>query len=273
MIRRPAVAGHFYPGEPEALGQAVDFCLREAGTSRFPAETRVDALACIVPHAGYPYSGPVAGAVYRRLTPPSRVILVGPRHFPEGRPMAIVSEGEWLTPLGAARIDAELASELKRACPLLREDAVAHEHEHALEVQLPFLQRIAREFTFVPIVLGTIVLAALEELGEAMARVAAGRGPVLVVASSDMNHYESDSLTRPKDRMAIAKILELDPTGLYETVREHDISMCGFAAAVAALFAARRLGASEAELVSYATSGDVTGDREAVVGYAGILLR
>lgn len=273
MIRRPAVAGHFYPGEPEALGQAVDYCLREGRAARPSPEPGVQAKACVVPHAGYPYSGPVAGAVYRRLAPPSRVILVGPRHFPEGQPMAIVSEGEWQTPLGAARVDTELATALKRACPLLREDAVAHAHEHALEVQLPFLQRIAREFTFVPIVLGTIVLAALEELGEAMARVVAARTPVLVIASSDMNHYESDSLTRPKDRMAIAKILELDPTGLYETVREHDISMCGFAAAVAALFAARSLGASRAELVSYATSGDVTGDREAVVGYAGILVR
>ena len=179
---------------------------------------------------------------------------------------------QWLA--GSGRIDEALAAGLKRACPLLREDVVAHQREHAIEVQLPFLQRVAGEFTFVPVALGTIVLAALEELGEAIARVIEqSQEPVLVAASSDMNHYESDSLTRPKDRRAIEKILELDPCGLYETVRQHDISMCGFAAAVTMLFAVKRLGASSAELVSYATSGDVTGDREAVVGYAGVVVR
>lgn len=269
MTRRPVVAGHFYPADPTELGRALEFCLGA------PAKTLPGrALGCMVPHAGYPYSGQVAGTVYRRLAPPSRVILLGPRHYPAGQAMAILSEGEWLTPLGAARIDTPLAAGLKRACPLLREDNVAHEREHAIEVQLPFLQRIAGDFTFVPVALGTIVLAALEELGEAIARVIETESePVLLVASSDMNHYESDSLTRPKDRLAIEKILELDPRGLYETVLEHDISMCGFAAAIVMLVAARRLGASGAELVSYATSGDVTGDREAVVGYAGIVVR
>jgi AmmeMemoRadiSam system protein B len=269
MIRHPVVAGRFYPADAAELHRSLEFCLN--GPAGAPVE-RV--LACMVPHAGYPYSGQVAGSVYRSLEPPSRAILIGPRHFPAGHPLAILSEGEWLTPLGAARIDAPLAAALKRACPLLREDAVAHQREHALEVQLPFLQRIAKDFTFVPLALGTIVLAALEELGEAIARVVAAEPePVLIVASSDMNHYESDSLTRPKDRMAIEKILQLDPRGLFETVREHDISMCGFAAAVTMLFAARRLGATSADLVSYATSGDVTGDREAVVGYAGIIVR
>jgi AmmeMemoRadiSam system protein B len=269
MIRQPVVAGRFYPADPGELGRSLEFCLGK------PAKTpHVRALGCLAPHAGYPYSGQVAGAVYRTIEPPARVIALGPRHYPAGQPMAILSEGEWRTPLGGARIDAALAAEVKRACPLLREDFVAHRNEHAIEVQLPFLQRVAGEFTFVPVALGTIVLAALEELGEAIARVIeAAREPVLMVASSDMNHYESDSLTRPKDRMAIEKILELDPCGLYETVREHDITMCGFAAAVTMLFAARRLGATAAELVSYATSGDVTGDRESVVGYAGVIIR
>jgi AmmeMemoRadiSam system protein B len=270
MIRHPVVAGRFYPADPAELTSSLDFCLNGPA-----AQSSIDrALACMVPHAGYPFSGQVAGTVYRSLEPPSRVILIGPRHFPAGQPLAILSEGEWLTPLGPARIDTALATKLKRACPLLREDAVAHQREHALEVQLPFLQRVAKDFTFVPMALGTIVLAALEELGEAIARVVASeQEPVLLVASSDMNHYESDSLTRPKDRMAIEKILELDPRGLFETVRAHDISMCGFAAAVTMLFAARTLGATTAELLSYATSGDVTGDREAVVGYAGIIVR
>lgn len=269
MIRQPVVAGRFYPGDPKELDHVLEYCLGEPAKAPRPR-----ALGCLAPHAGYPYSGRVAGKVYRSLEPPSRVILLGPRHFPAGQPMAILSEGEWLTPLGAVQVDETLAAGLKRACPLLREDVVAHQREHAIEVQLPFLQRVAGEFTFVPVALGTIVLAALEELGEAIARVIEqSQEPVLVAASSDMNHYESDSLTRPKDRRAIEKILELDPCGLYETVRQHDISMCGFAAAVTMLFAVKRLGASSAELVSYATSGDVTGDREAVVGYAGVVVR
>jgi AmmeMemoRadiSam system protein B len=269
MIRRPVVAGRFYPAVPRELDHVLEHCLGAP-----PKTPGLRALGCLAPHAGYLYSGQVAGAVYRGIEPPSRVILLGPRHSPAGQPLAILSEGEWLTPLGPVRIDGKLAAELKRACPLLREDSVAHRNEHAIEVQLPFLQRIASQFTFVPVALGTIVLAALEELGEAIARVIeAEQEPVLMVASSDMNHYESDSITRPKDRLAIERILELDPCGLYETVREHDISMCGFAAAVTMLFAARRLGATDAELVSYATSGDVTGDREAVVGYAGVVVR
>lgn len=268
MIRQPVVAGHFYPAGAKELEWSLDFSLREETDT-----PRVRAKGCLVPHAGYLYSGRVAGAVYRRIELPSRFILVGPRHFPAGQPMAIVSEGEWLTPLGPARIDRELAADLKRACPLLREDPVAHQREHALEVHLPFLQKLAGDFRFVPVALGTNVLAALEELGDAIAQVASAQSePPLVLASSDMNHYESDSLTRRKDQFAIEKILELDPRGLFDVVHQHDISMCGFAAAVTMLFAAVRQGATGAKLASYATSGDVTGDREAVVGYAGVVV-
>ncbi len=268
MIRGPTVAGRFYPGTAKELERAVEACL---GAGEATARQR--ALACMVPHAGYPYSGAVAGAVYRRIAPPARTILIGPRHFPYGEPMAILSEGSWLTPLGPATIDTKLAEELKGACPLLREDRVAHEREHSLEVQLPFLQRISSEFSFVPIVLGTTVLAALEELGEAIGRVvAAQREPVLLIASSDMNHYESDSLTRRKDEKAIERILHLDPRGLFEAVEREQISMCGFAAAISMMAAVLRLGARGAELAAYATSGDVTGDREAVVGYAGVIV-
>lgn len=268
VIRQPTVSGYFYPSDAKLLRQALALSL-----GKDLKKPGLRAMGCLVPHAGYPYSGSVAGAVYRRIELPARSILLGPRHYPYGQPMAILSNGAWLTPLGPAQIDAELAAELKRACPLLREDAVAHEREHAIEVQLPFLQQLAGDFRFVPVALGTIVLAALEELGAAIAQVIAKHNePILVVASSDMNHYESDSLTRRKDELAIEKILQVDPPGLYETVRQHGISMCGMGAAVTMLFAAQHLGASRAELVRYATSGDVTGDREAVVGYAGIII-
>ncbi len=267
MIRPPAVAGHFYPSNPNELAQAVDgFLSSEMGKKR--------AFGCVVPHAGYMYSGHVAGALYSTLEIPARLILIGPRHFPRGESLAILSEGSWASPLGEAKIDSALAAKLKHEFPRLREDAVAHEREHSLEVQIPFLQRLRGDFQFVPIVLGTDRYGVLEELGHAVAKVVAAQGePVLVVASSDMNHYESDAITRVKDERAIARVLALDPRGLYDIVRAEEITMCGIAAAVVMLIAARDLGASDAELVRYATSGDINGDREHVVGYAGIVIR
>jgi AmmeMemoRadiSam system protein B len=215
----------------------------------------------------------VAGAVYARLELPRRFILIGPRHYPRGAAQAILSEGAWQTPLGRAEVDAALAAELKRACPALAEDAAAHATEHALEVQLPFLQVLAGEFSFVPIALGTVHYPSLEALGEALAEVIARqKEPVLIIASSDMNHYESDEITRRKDGLTIDRILALDPNGLYETVRHESVSMCGYGPAVSTLSAARRLGARRADLVRYATSGDITGDRDEVVGYAGIIV-
>lgn len=264
MIRNPSVAGRFYPADPVELKRQVREYTASEGKVRA-------AQGCVVPHAGYMYSGHVAGAVYSRLELPTRLILTGPRHYPRGEPLAILSEGAWETPLGNAKLDAPLAAELKKACPHLREDEVAHRYEHSLEVQLPFLQELLPNFTFVPIVLGTDHYPALEELGEAVASVvAAQKEPVMVIASSDMNHYESDTVTRKKDQFAIDRMLALDPLGLYDTVRSRGVTMCGYAAAVVMLVAAKALGATRAELVRYATSGDINGDRDSVVGYAGL---
>jgi len=265
MIRAPAVAGRFYPSEAHELASQIDACLE-------PAAKKTRARGCVVPHAGYMYSGHVAGAVYASLEIPARCILLGPRHFPRGEPLAILTEGSWQTPLGNAEIDPALAAELARACPRLRDDAVAHAREHSLEVQIPFLQRLVQGFRFVPVVLATDRYAALEELGHAVAQVVAGQPePALVIASTDMNHYESDAVTRVKDQRAIERILALDPRGLFDTVRSEGISMCGYAATTAALVAMQDLGAKDATLVRYATSGDVTGELEEVVGYAGIV--
>jgi AmmeMemoRadiSam system protein B len=269
MIRLPAVAGRFYPDDPDSLRSAVDSFLAGDGE-----EKKSRARACLVPHAGYVYSGGVAGEVYRRMEIPARVILLGPRHFPRGAPLAILSDGAWQTPLGMAPIDRLLAEKIVRAFPLLREDAVAHAAEHSLEVQLPFLQRLVPSFAFVPIVIGPAQWEPLEALGRALAGViAAEREPILLIASSDMNHYESDAVTRVKDRKAIDQILALEPRKLFDTVRDEKISMCGYAAAVAVLIAARELGATQAELVRYATSGEVNGDMQEVVGYAGIVVK
>src|ERR1700687_96642 len=171
MIRPPAVAGRFYPNEPARLNEELDSFLA-AGTH----VQKITAQACLVPHAGYKYSGHVAGAVYSRMEIPARVILLGPRHFPRGASFAILSDGEWQTPLGLAPIDHPLAEKIKRACPLLREDGVAHDSEHSLEVLLPFLQRIAPSFAFVPIVIGSTQYVELEALVHAIADVI-GSGP------------------------------------------------------------------------------------------------
>lgn len=268
MIRPPAVAGRFYPAEPERLSSQLDSFLGVPSQ-----EQRIRARACLVPHAGYIYSGELAAAVYLRVEIPPRVILIGPRHFPRGAALAILSEGAWQTPLGLAQIDQALASKIAHACPSLREDPVAHSTEHSLEVQVPFLQRLATSFTFVPVVLGPVQFAELEALGRALAEVIlADPEPILLIASSDMNHYESDAVTRVKDRKAIDYILALEPRELYDTVRRENISMCGYGAAVAMLTAVRQLGATQGTLVGYATSGEVNGDFDQVVGYAGIII-
>ncbi len=285
MVRLPVVAGRFYPKDPAALTeQILALCSPNAAT---PATTRENcsnekpgrgAIACMVPHAGYRFSGGVAGSVYAALQLPRRFLIIGPRHFPRGRQEAILSAGGWQTPLGVAKIDSDLAGELKRACPALSEDKVAHEHEHAIEVQLPFLQHLVGDMSFVPIALGTVSYSKLDALGQAIAAVLARQSePVLIVASSDMNHYESDEITRRKDGLALERLLALDPRGLYDVVRNEGISMCGVGPAVSAMVAARMLGANRADLLRYATSGDVSerdvlGDRDEVVGYAGVVI-
>jgi AmmeMemoRadiSam system protein B len=266
-VRHPAVAGRFYPARPEVL-------MRDLRSYLAPAGERIEATGCVVPHAGYMYSGHVAGAVFARLALPQRFIILCPNHTGMGKPLAIMSEGAWETPLGLAAIDRELATELRTAFPSLSEDSSAHRAEHALEVQLPFIQALRHDFTFVPIAVGVGSYEPLAALGEAMANVlAVHKDEVLIIASSDMNHYESDAITRVKDRKAIEQILELNPRGLFDTVVNEDISMCGYGPTVAMLTAATRLGAKSAELIKYATSGDVSGDRDAVVGYAGVIVQ
>lgn len=269
-VRHPAVAGRFYPRDPDDLRSEARGYLEQSNVA---SEAPKHALGCIAPHAGYMYSGHVAGAVFARIEIPSRCIVMCPNHTGMGRALAIMSEGAWETPLGAISIDTDLAGALKQRFAALQEDPAAHRAEHAAEVELPFLQLLQPNLKFVPIALGTGQFDALEQLGHALADVvAAQKDHILIVASSDMNHYESDVVTRVKDHRALERILSLDPRGLYEVVTQQDISMCGFGPAVAMLTAARQFGAKSAELVKYATSGDVSGDREMVVGYAGVVV-
>lgn len=270
LVRHPAVAGRFYPGDPEDLRAEVQSYL----SARNSTETAsIRAVGCIAPHAGYMYSGHVAGAVFARIDIPPLCVVMCPNHTGMGRPLAIMSEGAWETPLGDVPIDEGFASALKQRFSALHEDPAAHRAEHAVEVELPFLQLLQPDLRFVPIALGTGQFEALEQLGLALADVISQQNArVLMVASSDMNHYEPDAVTRVKDHRAIERILTLDPRGLHEVVTQQDVSMCGFGPAVAMLTAARKLGARSAELVKYATSGDISGDREMVVGYAGVVV-
>jgi len=277
MLRQPAVAGRFYPNDPRELEERVrSFVVgaAEDGRSNARKEDKRSVLACMVPHAGYVFSGAVAGAVYARLDFPERVIVLGPRHRPRGADLAINIEGAWQTPMGRLEIDSELARGLVTEDSLLQNDDVAHRIEHSLEVQLPFLQICAPQSRFVPIAVGTLDFAVLAELGHAIARaIAKVKKPVLLVCSSDMNHYERDEITRAKDHLAIEQLLALNPRGLYEVVRRENITMCGCGPAITTLTAALDLGSTRGELVRYATSGDVLGDRDDVVGYAGMIFR
>jgi AmmeMemoRadiSam system protein B len=266
MIREPAVAGTFYPSDPKTLERDVRSYLKKA-------DRQIEAKAVVSPHAGYMYSGAVAGAVYGAVQARGRYIILGPNHTGRGVPMALHPAGQWRTPLGLARIDAERNARLLEECDLLREDHTAHQREHSLEVQVPFLQVLAGDLQLAAICVGTVDLAGLEELGHALARVIqSSKEPVLVVASSDMNHFESAEVNKRKDDMAIQHVVAVDPEGLHRVVCEEDISMCGFAPAVAALVCCRDMGATKGQLVRYSHSGDVTGDCDEVVSYAGMLI-
>lgn len=267
MLRLPSVAGTFYPSDAAELSALIAECTKEKSGA-----TRVKVRACLVPHAGYVYSGHVAGAVFAKIQLPKRIVILGVRHRPPGSPAAIISHGSWRTPLGDALIDETLAAALSFACPQLSEDPVAHSKEHSLEVQLPFLQALDADFTFVPIALGTLSFETLVSVGEAIGRVlAAEKQDVLLLTTSDLNHYEDDATTRVKDGKAIEQLLKMDARGLFDVCREEDISMCGLGPAVAMLTALRVLGRAKAELVRYATSADASGDTDAVVGYAGMI--
>ncbi len=265
-VRPPAVAGMFYEARPERLSRDV--------RSYLPADARpAAAFGAVVPHAGYVYSGPVAGAVYARLRIPSAAVILCPNHTGRGAGASLEPSEAWRTPLGDVPVDARLARRLLELCPSLEEDAEAHRREHSLEVQLPFLQTLRPDIRFVPICLGEPGLALCREIGEGFAKLATEEEePPILLASSDMNHYESREVGRRKDDMALARIVGLDPDGLFRTVLTESISMCGFLPATALLFAARAGGATRAQVVARRDSGDETGDTSSVVGYAGVIV-
>jgi AmmeMemoRadiSam system protein B len=267
MIRRPAVAGQFYPASASALREMIGGMVKEKATKE-------EVIGLLSPHAGYIYSGPVAGAVISRIKFKDTFIIMGPNHTGAGRPLSIMTEGKWQTPLGEVEIDSELAKKILSSSKYLEEDEMAHIYEHSIEVQLPFLQYFKPDFKLVPMVFGHPGGAIYKEVGKEIARAVkeVGRG-VVIIASSDMSHYEPQASVQKKDTQAIGAILKLNEDELLKRVAEFNITMCGYAPAVSLIVAAKELGARSAELVKYQTSGDVTGDYSAVVGYAGIIIK
>jgi len=266
MIRNPAVAGQFYPGEPDQLRVMIEEMVDQ---SAFQEEV----IGLVSPHAGYIYSGPVAGATISRIKFKDTFIIIGPNHTGTGEPFSIMTEGTWKTPLGEVEIDSELGKRLLAASKYLREDSLAHQYEHSIEVQLPFLQYFKPDIKLIPIIFGPAGGDVYKEIGQEIAgAINESDQGVVIIASSDMNHYESQETAQQKDTQAIEAILDLDEDELFKRVRELKITMCGYAPTISLISAAKELGVKGAELVRHQTSGDTTGDFTSVVGYAGIIM-
>lgn len=263
-LRDPVVAGTFYPRSAATL-EAELHCLIDLQKDRHQL------LACIAPHAGYVYSGGVAGKLYGHLDVPEKVVILGPNHTGAGALVAVAPHERWRTPLGDLPIASNLGRKLVDRAYAATFDPQAHHREHSLEVQLPFLLARRPEVEVLPVCLAHLRLNDCLDLGRTLAKILSDfTEPVGIVASSDMSHYLPEKEASRLDRLAIDAALSRDPVKLYETVHRHGISMCGVVPATVALAAAIELGASDAHLVAYATSGDVSGDRNAVVGYAGM---
>ena len=265
QIRKPHVAGSFYPSNASEIGR---FCSAHLA----PFESKIKARAVILPHAGYIYSGALACKVLSQVEIPSKVLLIGPNHRGYGSDFALDANAQWETPLGRVPVDGETSAALLESSQNLRKDADAHAFEHSLEVLVPLLQACEAPFKMVPLIVGTLDQKASRQAAEEMGKVLAGRKESLLVAvSSDMSHYEPEDVTRAKDRYALDAILNLDEAALLQAVKKYKITMCGVMPVYMMLVMKESLGIRKATLVGYSTSGDVTGDRERVVGYAGFI--
>ncbi len=266
MKREPAVAHLFYPGDPTTLKESLDRLI--------PADTpKQKGLAVISPHAGYIYSGGVAGETFAAVEIPQDIVVMGPNHHGYGAPVAMMEKGAWSMPLGEVPINTSLARNLLAQTELIEADTLAHRFEHSLEVQVPFLQYFRPDMTLTPMVISHLSFKAFQIVGEALAgAIQQYNKPVLIVASSDMTHYESRQSATAKDSLAMQQITALNPEGLYNTVLGKRITMCGIMPATIALIAALRLGATQARLIRYTDSGEASGDTNQVVGYAGFVI-
>jgi len=273
-LRRAQVAGSFYSGTKAALTSEIERCFtHRLGPGRLPTlaqvgERKLVGLVC--PHAGYMYSGPVAARSYFEVASdgkPDKIVIIGPNHTGRGSGVSMMSEGVWETPLGEIEVDKETVDAISKASGIIDLDDQAHLYEHSVEVQLPFLQYVLKtRFEFVPICMMMQDLETSAEVGKAIGEVLKGKN-ALIIASSDMTHYESAEAAKRKDRLCIDAILALDDARLQETVESHRISMCGHGPVASMIAASKILNAKTAQLLGYSTSGDITGDTSEVVGY------
>ncbi len=268
MVRNAVVAGQFYSGARDSLLKEVASLVdRKAATE--------DAIAAVSPHAGYMYSGRVAGKVISAIKPKSIYIIMGPNHTGMGEKFGLSADESWRTPLGEIRINDELRAAIKKNSRFIKYDDISHLQEHSIEVQLPFLQYLQKDFTFVPIVISYDELDTYRTIGKEIAQAVRQlklERAVTIIASSDMTHYESQEEAKRKDSVAIDAVLKLDEEKLVNSVTQLGITMCGYGPAAIMIVAAKELGARNARLIDYQTSGDATGDYSSVVGYAGIVI-
>jgi AmmeMemoRadiSam system protein B len=275
-IRLPSQAGAFYAGKAESLKRQIEECfLHELGPGKIPTVVKGPRriIGFICPHAGYMYSGPVAAHAYYNLAldgKPEVVVLFGPNHTGYGSALAVMNEGFWRTPLGDVEVDGETANKIVKEARIVDVDDSAHRYEHSIEVQLPFLQYLfGSEFKIVPLCFLMQDLPSAREVGQAVARVLAGK-KALIIASSDMTHYEPQKTAERKDMLALQAVEAMDEERFYSVIEEHQITACGYGPIIALITAAKVLGVKEAKLLCYKTSGDVIGDYSAVVGYAAV---
>ena len=266
MDRLPIASGSFYPGNKEELVSVLKTHMDNSLEKR-------KVLGAISPHAGYVYSGSVMGSVFSRIYVPDTVVILAPNHTGRGTPYSIWPEGCWRTPLGKTSTDEELVNEILNSCELIEKNEAAHTNEHSAEVILPFLQYNNPQVKIAVIVIRSGNFEELRMIGKSIGDVLKKIRPdALVVASSDMTHYESQQSADKKDKSAIAEIVALREEGLYRVVRKLDVSMCGVSPVISMLVCSKERAATKAELIRYETSGEVTGDYDQVVGYAGVIV-
>ena len=278
MTRPPACAGTFYEASAPDLHHQVHSLLE-------PDAVALPAIAIVCPHAGLMFSGSVAGAVYSRVRIPHTAILVGPNHTGQGPPLSVYPKGKWAIPGGFVSIAESLAQSLLSLCADAAPDHLAHQYEHCLEVQLPFLFARRPDIQILPIVLGIRDLTSCLALGAALASLAKTQDePPILIASTDLTHcgpgfgqppspgLTADAFARSQDRLALNALCALQERDFHHTIETHNITMCGYAPTTAVMHAARILGAQNAGVIRYATSAEISGNVNQVVGYAGVKL-
>jgi len=280
MIRKPAVAGMFYESDEDSLRKRIKWCYQhKLGPGRLPGEmgNKRTIKGLIAPHAGYVYSGPIAAYSYLELAEdgmPETVVILCPNHTGIGSGLSTMTEGSWQTPLGEVGIDHQFAKEMLNYYPLLDDDPSAHAQEHSCEVQLPFLQEISPDFQMVPVCMMMQDLETARELGESISHTARKlKRDLVVIASTDFTHYQPNDVAKAHDKKVLEAIASMDELEMMQRIQQFNVSMCGYGPVAATIEASRGMGAHEATILKYATSGDTSGDYTSVVGYGSAVFK